>query len=288
MARSRPQNIYRLAQKVSLHSEKALFTVLTSPTGMYEERVEETVEFEAVIQLCVNGWADICFVHWFTMYLYTAGEQEGLNNTAYFHPRYIEGELVSDDGDFVIDHIKKVISFHKEKQWFIAPYIAGCSICFISRSFILKLHPSFSYVRILFLFLFIKCFLNQTILRRKHWVLIILQHHPVYKTWKGYIFDSRKGKDDDNYSCYEITTLFEQAIEENITWAKVKCRLQPNGWECGYCVMLAMYDFVIRNREYMLANKTKMVRQGEIDEFVERTLKVFISSFGDVEDEKDQ
>ncbi|KAJ0478682.1 putative papain-like cysteine peptidase superfamily [Helianthus annuus] len=247
MARSRPQNIYRLAQKVALHSEKALFTVFTSPTGMYEERVEETVEFEAVIQLCVNGWADICFVHWFTMYLYAAGEREGLNNTAYFHPRYIEGELVSDDGDFVIDHIKKVISFHKDKQWFIAPYIAG-----------------------------------------KHWVLIILQHHPVYKTWKGYIFDSRKGKDDDDYSCYEITTLFEQAIEENMTWAKVKCRLQPNGWECGYCVMLAMYDFVIRNREHMLANKTKMVRQGEIDEFVERTLKVFISSFGDVEDENDQ
>ncbi|KAJ0689257.1 putative papain-like cysteine peptidase superfamily [Helianthus annuus] len=188
-------------------------------------------------------------------YLYAAGEREGLNNTAYFHPRYIEGELVLDDVDFVIDHIKKVISFDKDKQWFIEPYIAG-----------------------------------------KHWVLIILQHHPVYKTWKGYIFDSRKGKgkgkgkDDDDYSCYEITTLFEQAIEENMTWAKVKRRLQPNGWECGYFLMLAMYDFVICNREHMLANKTKMVRQGEIeiDEFVERTLKVFISSFGDVEDEKDQ
>ncbi|MFS7963436.1 hypothetical protein Hanom_Chr08g00738041 [Helianthus anomalus] len=95
----------------------------------------------------------------------------------------------------------------------------------------------------------------------------------------GYIFDSRKGKDDDDYSCYEITTLFKQAIEQNMTWAKVKC---------GYCVMLVMYDFVICNREHMLVNKTRMVRQGEIDEFVERTLKVFIPSFGDVEDKKDQ
>ncbi|KAF5767469.1 hypothetical protein HanXRQr2_Chr14g0624701 [Helianthus annuus] len=69
MARSRPQNIYGLAQKLALQSEKALFTVFTSPTGMYEERVQETVEFEAVIQLCVNGWADVCFVHWFTMYV---------------------------------------------------------------------------------------------------------------------------------------------------------------------------------------------------------------------------
>uniref|UniRef100_A0A251U0C7 Uncharacterized protein n=1 Tax=Helianthus annuus TaxID=4232 RepID=A0A251U0C7_HELAN len=56
----------------------------------------------------------------------------------------------------------------------------------------------------------------------EHWVLIILQHHPVYKTWKGYIFDSRKGKNDNDYSCYEITTLFKQAIEQNMTWAKVK------------------------------------------------------------------
>ncbi|KAJ0818736.1 hypothetical protein HanPI659440_Chr00c01g0705761 [Helianthus annuus] len=115
MVRSRPQNIYRLAQKVALHFEKALFTVFTSPTGMYEERVQETVEFEAVIQLCVNGWADVGFVHWLTMYLYAAGERDGLNNTAYFHHRYIEGELVSDDVDFVIDDIK-VISFHKDKQ----------------------------------------------------------------------------------------------------------------------------------------------------------------------------
>ncbi|MFS7919617.1 hypothetical protein Hanom_Chr03g00214801 [Helianthus anomalus] len=76
-ARSRPQNIYRLAQKVALHSEKALFTVFTSPTGMYEERVEEMVEFEAVIQLCVNGWADICFVHWFTMYVFICSRGTG-------------------------------------------------------------------------------------------------------------------------------------------------------------------------------------------------------------------
>ncbi|KAI7737484.1 hypothetical protein M8C21_003882 [Ambrosia artemisiifolia] len=51
-----------------------------------------------------------------------------------------------------------------------------------------------------------------------------------------------------------------------------RCRLQPNGWECGYCVMMAI--------EHMRINKTRMVRQGEINKFVERTLKVFISSFG--------
>ncbi|KAJ0752266.1 hypothetical protein HanPI659440_Chr09g0322371 [Helianthus annuus] len=83
---------------------------------MYEERVQETVEFEAVIQLCVNGWADVCFVYWFTMYLYVVREREGLNNTAYFHPRYIEGELVSNDSDFVIDHIKRSSIFIRTKN----------------------------------------------------------------------------------------------------------------------------------------------------------------------------
>ncbi|MFS7951862.1 hypothetical protein Hanom_Chr07g00600191 [Helianthus anomalus] len=57
-------------------------------------------------------------------YLYATGGQEGLNNTAYFHPRYIEGGLVSDDVEFVIDHIRNIISFHKDKQWFMAPHIA--------------------------------------------------------------------------------------------------------------------------------------------------------------------
>ncbi|KAM0019585.1 putative papain-like cysteine peptidase superfamily [Helianthus debilis subsp. tardiflorus] len=243
-ARARPQSIYELAQQLAIQSDKALSIVFTSPTGMYEERIEETVEFEAVIQLCVNDWIDACFMHWFTMYLYATGGQEGLNNTAYFHPRYIEGGLVSDDVEFVIDHIRNVISFHKDKQWFMAPHIAG----------------SFSYA----------C--------SKHWILVVLQHHPIYNIWMGYLFDSNKSvkKPPD----YRITHVFEKAIKTKITWDKVDCRLQPNGWECGYCVMMAMYDFVICNREHMLVNKTRMVRQSEINEFVERTLKVFISSFG--------
>ncbi|KAI7734498.1 LOW QUALITY PROTEIN: hypothetical protein M8C21_002237, partial [Ambrosia artemisiifolia] len=208
--KSRPQSIYGLAQHVAIQSEKALFMVFISPTGMYEERIQETVEFEMVLQLCVNGWADACFVHWFTMYLYTAGGREGLNNTTYFHPRYIEGELVSDDSDFVIDHLRQVISFHKDKQWFMAPYLVRQVISYLYR---------------------------------KHWVLILLQHHPVYKTWKGYIFESRKDVNVD-YSDYEITQLFEHATKQNITWEMVN-----------------------------LVNKTTMVRKGEIDEFVERTLK---------------
>ncbi|KAJ0580926.1 hypothetical protein HanHA300_Chr04g0135041 [Helianthus annuus] len=169
-ARARPQSIYELAQQLAIQSDKALSIVFTSPTGMYEERIEETVEFEAVIQLCVF----IC--NW---------GPEGLNNTAYFHPRNIEGGLISDDVEFVIDHIRNVISFHKDKQWFMAPHIAG----------------SFSYA----------C--------SKHWVLVVLQHHPIYNTWMGYLFDSKKSlKEPPDYG---ITHIFEKAIKQKITWDKV-------------------------------------------------------------------
>ncbi|KAJ0845675.1 putative papain-like cysteine peptidase superfamily [Helianthus annuus] len=155
------------------------------------------------------------FCYLYFRYLYATGGQEGLNNTAYFHPRYIEGGLVSDDVEFVIDHIRNVISFHKDKQWFMAPHIAG----------------SFSYT----------C--------SKHWILVVLQHHPIYNTWMGYLFDSNKSLKEP--PDYRITHVFEKAIKKKITWDKVDCRLQPNGWECGYCVMMAMYDFVICNREHM-------------------------------------
>ncbi|KAK1415667.1 hypothetical protein QVD17_31452 [Tagetes erecta] len=85
----------------------------------------------------------------------------------------------------------------------------------------------------------------------KHWVLILLQHHPTYKTWKGHIFDSLKGiKDPSNYP---ITNTFEDAINQKITWGMVDYRQQPKDWECGYCIMMAMYDFVIHNRERMNA-----------------------------------
>ncbi|XP_076932092.1 uncharacterized protein LOC143597484 [Bidens hawaiensis] len=210
----------------------------TTPQGMHEKQIEETIELEAVLQLCVMAGQI------FVLYLYDSRKREGLNNTVYFHPRYIESGLFLHDEEYVIEHIKEVISFHKDKQWFMAPHRIG-----------------------------------------RHWVLILLQHNLILKTWKGHIFDSLKGTKDP--SDYEITELFEKAIKQKMTWVMVDCRQQPNGWECGYCVMMAMHDFVISNKEHMLVNKKRMVRRDEINEFVERTLKVFILLLGDREDVED-
>ncbi|KAK1421690.1 hypothetical protein QVD17_24231 [Tagetes erecta] len=89
-----------------------------------------------------------------------------------------------------------------------------------------------------------------------------------------------------------VTNLYEigpdkQSEGELKGTLKDLCRQQPKDWECGYCVMMAMYDFVIHNSERMLVNKLTMVRQRQIDEFVERTLEVFISSFGVNKDQED-
>ncbi|MFS7951861.1 hypothetical protein Hanom_Chr07g00600181 [Helianthus anomalus] len=70
----------------------------------------------------------------------------------------------------------------------------------------------------------------------------------------GYLFDSKKSLKEP--LDYRITHVFEKAIKQKTTWDKVD-----------------------------LVNKTRMVRQSEINEFVERTLKVFISSFRHDEDE---
>jgi hypothetical protein len=66
-ARSRPQSIYTLAQKLAKKVNKTGSILVTSPGGMYQVPFRETVETEAVLQLCANDWTDICIVHWFTM-----------------------------------------------------------------------------------------------------------------------------------------------------------------------------------------------------------------------------
>ncbi|KAL8266651.1 hypothetical protein R6Q59_003995 [Mikania micrantha] len=225
--KSRPPGIYKIAQQLAFMSNETTTITATSPRGMYQKPFTEHVEIEAIIQLCVNGWSDICFVHYFTMYLYIIGRSGGLNQTAYFNPRFIEGAMLLTEKKNVINHIKSVISFEKNKQWFLAPHLVG-----------------------------------------GHWILILLQCHPRDKSWKGHIFDSLgKGK---NPSYYVLKDIIDEAINQKITWNMVNCRQQANGWECGYCVMMSMYDFVINCREHLLIDDCSLVSQKEIDVFVER------------------
>ncbi|KAD4887993.1 hypothetical protein E3N88_20066 [Mikania micrantha] len=123
--KSRPLSVYKIAQQLVFMSNETTYIIATSPLGMYQEPFTERVEIEAVIQLCVNGWVDICFMHYFSMYLYTIGRNAGLNQTAYFNPRFIEGTMLLTEKRNVINHIINVISFEKNKRWFLAPHLVG-------------------------------------------------------------------------------------------------------------------------------------------------------------------
>ncbi|KAL8237041.1 hypothetical protein R6Q59_018122 [Mikania micrantha] len=92
--KSRPLSIYIIAQQLAFLSNESIDIIATSPLGMYQEPFAERVEIETVIQLCVNGWVDICFMHYFSMYLYTIGRDAGLSQTTYFNPRFIEGTML--------------------------------------------------------------------------------------------------------------------------------------------------------------------------------------------------
>ncbi|KAL8269022.1 hypothetical protein R6Q59_002820 [Mikania micrantha] len=234
--KSRPLSVYKIAQQLAFMSNEMTDIIATSPLGMYQEPFTERVEIEAVIQLCVNGWVDICFMHYFSMYLYTIGRNAGLNQTSYFNPRFIEGTMLLTEKRNVINHIIRVISFEKNKRWFLAPHLVG-----------------------------------------GHWILILLHFHPKDKSWKGHIFDSLgKGK---NPSYYVLKDIIDEAIDQKITWNMVNCRQQANGWECSYCVMMTMYDFVMNCREHLLIDNCSLVSQEEVDAFIERTLNEFVSTF---------
>ncbi|KAI7736186.1 hypothetical protein M8C21_011578 [Ambrosia artemisiifolia] len=46
------------------------------------------------------------------------------NKTAYFNPRMIEFNVCDKYEEFVIDHIKEVMDHHKDRHYFMAPYLA--------------------------------------------------------------------------------------------------------------------------------------------------------------------
>ncbi|KAL8214530.1 hypothetical protein R6Q57_003979, partial [Mikania cordata] len=123
----------------------------------------------------------------------------GLPNSksAIFNPNEISGDKCVKSPDRVKEHLLDVYSFHSEKTFFLAPYIAS-----------------------------------------GHWVLYIV--HPLKQ--KGYIVDSiNKHKSNQNYA---FTYLVEEAFGIKLKWEVVKCVQQRNTWECGFCVVKHMYEFL--------------------------------------------
>ncbi|KAL8264772.1 hypothetical protein R6Q59_022902 [Mikania micrantha] len=78
LAKSRPQKIYRLAEKLAHVYAQTNTINFTSPHGMYMVDYHENVDVESMMQLCVNGWVDVGVLHLYTMYLYAFGGFKGV------------------------------------------------------------------------------------------------------------------------------------------------------------------------------------------------------------------
>ncbi|KAK9053013.1 hypothetical protein SSX86_029643 [Deinandra increscens subsp. villosa] len=128
-------NIYRLAEKLACLANETPIIQVKSPMGMYNEVITENVEIQALLRVCLNKEVDVNIFAWFATYLYTFGEDHGIGHTAYFNPRYIELRMCNITKDTVIKHIQSVMKLHKDKQEFIAPYLAGShwSLILITR-----------------------------------------------------------------------------------------------------------------------------------------------------------
>ncbi|KAL8237839.1 hypothetical protein R6Q59_018920 [Mikania micrantha] len=114
LAKSRPQKIYRLAEKLAHVYAQTNTINFTSPHGMYMVDYHENVDVESMMQLCVNGWVDYAFAGF-----------KGFHKTTYFNPRVVELGVCNTDPNFVINYIKAVMEHHKDKQYFMAPYLSG-------------------------------------------------------------------------------------------------------------------------------------------------------------------
>ncbi|KAL8225834.1 hypothetical protein R6Q57_018391 [Mikania cordata] len=95
--------------------------ICNSPDGMYAETYEEGLSYVELLQLFCNDWLDITIIHLFAMSFF------GLPNSksAIFNPNEISGDKCVKSPDRVKEHLLDVYSFHSEKTFFLASYIAS-------------------------------------------------------------------------------------------------------------------------------------------------------------------
>ncbi|KAJ0741477.1 hypothetical protein HanOQP8_Chr06g0228521 [Helianthus annuus] len=93
---------------------------ISSPTMMYPHMVRDIIPYVELLQLFTNDWLDITVIHWFAMYFY-----ESHNSLcAFFNLHQIKGESCTKNSEGVQSHIIDMFTFHTDKRFFVAPYLA--------------------------------------------------------------------------------------------------------------------------------------------------------------------
>ncbi|KAL8200268.1 hypothetical protein R6Q57_011607 [Mikania cordata] len=95
--------------------------ICNSPDVMYAETYEEGLSYVELLQLFCNDWLEVTIIHLFAMSFFGVPNSK----SAIFNPNEISGDKCVKSPDRVKEHLLDVYSFHSEKTFFLAPYIAS-------------------------------------------------------------------------------------------------------------------------------------------------------------------
>ncbi|KAM0036970.1 hypothetical protein Hdeb2414_s0014g00432641 [Helianthus debilis subsp. tardiflorus] len=118
--KKRPKEIQEIVDVLSVQVGTNHSIEISSPDGMYLEKVVESIPYSELLQVFLNDWLDISVLHWFAMYFFESSN----SGCAFFNPHMIKEDACIKNRGGVIEHIQEVFSFHVDKTFYLAPYIA--------------------------------------------------------------------------------------------------------------------------------------------------------------------
>ncbi|KAL8206337.1 hypothetical protein R6Q57_009888 [Mikania cordata] len=91
--------------------------------GMFPTEHSSILEPEALLQLFVNEWVDLTIVFFFTSYFYEASSEKP-NIRAFLNTNTIACDWLKSHHAKAEEHISSLYSYHSDKEYFFAPYLA--------------------------------------------------------------------------------------------------------------------------------------------------------------------
>ncbi|KAL8248993.1 hypothetical protein R6Q59_005861 [Mikania micrantha] len=119
--KKRPLSIRSIVEVLSTYVGDEYAITYSSPNGMYDKTYVQGLSYGELLHLFCNEWLDISVVHLFTMYFYELSNFK----CAFFNPHDITGDVCIKNPNHAKDHILEMYSFHSDKTFFVAPYIAS-------------------------------------------------------------------------------------------------------------------------------------------------------------------
>nr|GEY72425.1 ulp1 protease family, C-terminal catalytic domain-containing protein [Tanacetum cinerariifolium] len=101
--------------------------LIVAPLEMYGGPWRECIEYEAILDLHIEGKIDITFIHWWMMHLYSKAKRLHDNKCTFLNPHLITSSQCRSKENEVIEHIMDTKSLNPRKDIYMAPYMQGNS-----------------------------------------------------------------------------------------------------------------------------------------------------------------